>query len=122
MAEMPVGKPFYGNSGLLRDSIWLSWEDLPEGRDVEVEIEKVMEYENVEFEQGRVKPILGGVHFVGRKRILGLNSTNRKTLAKMFGSSAKGWIGKKIALFVTTTKLKGRTSIAFASGIVAPAR
>lgn len=42
------------------------------------------------------------------KRLV-LNKTNSKVIASMHGAQAKGWKGKSITLYTTTTKLKGDT-------------
>lgn len=36
-------------------------------------------------------------------RPLGLNSTNCKTIAAMYGNDTAGWVGKRITLYPTTT-------------------
>lgn len=37
------------------------------------------------------------------KRPLGLNSTNCKAIAAMYGNDTAGWIGKRITIYPTTT-------------------
>jgi len=107
--EAPVGKAYEGPSGIGRDSTWLTADDLVEGRDVEVTIEKVILYPKVTFQGGRVRTNMLGLKFAGKERVLGLNATNRKVLNKTAGNITKGWIGQKIVLFVTETPLAGET-------------
>jgi F-type H+-transporting ATPase subunit alpha len=38
-----------------------------------------------------------------------LNRTNADTIAELHGNKPSGWPGKRICLYVTTTKLKGKT-------------
>ncbi len=47
--------------------------------------------------------------FDGKDKKLGLNVTNAKTLAELFGNETDGWIGKKIKIFPTTTDFAGET-------------
>jgi len=107
--EAPQGKEYGGPSGIGRDSVWLTAEDLVEGRDVEVKIEAVMLYPEVSFMGGRKRLNLIGLKFVGKERILGLNATNRKSLGKQFGNIAKAWKGQSITLYVTETQMAGET-------------
>jgi hypothetical protein len=80
-----------------------------EGRDVEVQIEAVILYPEVTFQQGRKKENVLGLKFIGKDRVLGLNATNRKTLGKMFTNIAKAWKGQRIVLYVTETQMAGET-------------
>jgi len=101
MAKTPKGVEYEGPSGIGRDSMWLTAEDLVEGRDIPVKIERTEHFDEVEFQEGRARKNLLGLVFVGKERILGLNATNRKTLNRMFGTLVKGWKGKDIKLYVT---------------------
>lgn len=107
--EAPVGVEYDGPSGIARESTWLTHEDLVEGRDSTVTIEKVLRYPEVVFEQGRVKKNAIGLQFKETKRVLLVNSTNRKLLNSMFGSLTKAWKGQKITLFDTETEAYGET-------------
>lgn len=101
--ETPAGKVYKGPSGIARDSVWLTSEDLPAGQEVVVEIESVMVRRNVKFQGGRQKPTVLSLKFRGKERELGLNATNRKTLSMLFGSSeCSAWFGKRVALYVET--------------------
>jgi hypothetical protein len=97
------GKSYRGPSGIARDSMWLSQEDLPMGKDVPVEIEDVRLFDEVTFGQGReVKNVLA-LKFKGKDRMLALNATNRRSLMTLSGTNMAGeWVGKTIALFVET--------------------
>lgn len=45
--------------------------------------------------------------FRGAKKQLGLNKTNCKTIATMYGTEVKGWVGKSITLYPSTTTFGG---------------
>jgi len=107
--NIPASKAYEGPSGIGRDSIWLTAEDLIEGRDFDVTIEKVLIYPEVTFQGGRKKTNMLGLKFVGKDRVLGLNATNRKALNKMFGNITSGWKGGVITLYVSDTQLAGET-------------
>jgi hypothetical protein len=109
MMEEPRGKEYSGPSGIGRDSIWLTQEDLVEGKDIAVKIESVILYPEVTFQAGRKRANLLGLKFVGKDRVLGLNATNRRALSQMFGNLASLWKGKTIALYVTDTQMAGET-------------
>jgi hypothetical protein len=40
---------------------------------------------------------------------LGLNATNCKTIAALYGNDTDGWVGKRITLYPTTTQMGGET-------------
>lgn len=101
MSEVPPGVPYNGPSGIARNSIWLTNEDLPHDRDTQVEIEAVVRRDNVSFQMGRKEPVVLSLRFVAKKRELALNATNRKRLQMLTGSSKCGdWVGARIILFV----------------------
>ncbi len=105
--EKPVGRAYEGPSGIGRDSIWLTAEDLVEGRDMKLTISRVILYPRVKFQGGRVRENMIGLEFVGKQRVLGLNATNRKALNAMFGNITAAWKGQKITLFVSEAQLAG---------------
>lgn len=76
-----------------------------DGREVTVTIEKCIAGEIV-GEQGR-KDKVPVLFFVGKKKRLGLNKTNGKTIAAMYGTETNAWAGKAITLFPTTTPFGG---------------
>ena len=99
--EVPEGSVYKGPSGIARDSLWLTNEDIPHDRDTVVTIDAVVRRDNVKFQGGRSKPVTLSLRFVGKQRELALNATNRKTLAALFASNNTGeWYGKRVALFV----------------------
>jgi len=104
--ELPEGTIYKGPHGIARDSTWLTQEDIPHDRDTEVVVENVLVRRNVKFQGGRVKPVFMSLKFIGKVRELGLNATNRKTMAALFGDEETGrnntvnWFGKRVALFV----------------------
>jgi hypothetical protein len=107
--EAPKGKAYEGPSGIGRDSIWLTAEDLIEGKDANVKIEEVIVYPEVQFQGGRKRLNMLGLKFVGKERVLGLNATNRKTLNAQFGNITKAWKGQDIALYVSEAQMAGET-------------
>lgn len=98
--DLPKGQEYKGPSGIARDSVWLTNEDIPHDRDVTVTIESVVLRRNVKFQGGRTKDVSLSLKFVGKQRELALNATNRKVLVALFGASTGEWFGKSIALFV----------------------
>lgn len=78
-----------------------SW-DLPEDRDVVVTISGVKGGELV-ANGGRKnkKPIIS---FEGKDKKFVCNKTNAKAIAGMYGNHVEKWAGKKIALYVSTTR------------------
>lgn len=48
-------------------------------------------------------------HFRNVPKPLGLNATNCKTIAAMYGNDTDGWAGKRITLYPTTTQMGGET-------------
>lgn len=106
----PVGETFEGFSSEMKDSPWLSSEDLMHVEEAEVEIIACHRYKNVEFDAGRSEPVIYTLQFVGKKKELVLNSTNRKTLVSKFGTNVKDWAGKKVKLYVDrNVKMMGKT-------------
>lgn len=105
----PEGKPYEGPSGIGRDSLWLTNEDLIEGKDIKVKIENVILYGEVEFQAGRKRKNYLGLKFVGKDRVLGVNATARKLLNRMFGNIVRSWKGQEITLYVSETQMAGET-------------
>ena len=50
------------------------------------------------------KPI---VYFDGARKALVLNKTNAKAIAGMYGVDTRGWLGKPVAVYPTTTEMGG---------------
>jgi len=79
-----------------------------QGRDVTVVIDRVKagELTGVGGKKNK-KPV---VFFKGAKKGLGLNITNARTIAGMYGGfEVEKWIGKSITLYPTTTTFGDRT-------------
>lgn len=76
--------------------------DLPEGRDTIVTISKV-EAATLTAQGNRKskKPV---IHFEGKEKGMCLNKTNGKAIMGMYGPLVEDWIGKRIALYPTTTQ------------------
>ena len=86
------------------DSDYLGAWDLP--RDVTVTIATVKAGQLV-GEKGRTakKPI---ITFLGKQKGFAANKTNCRTIAAMYGTNTKEWIGKRITLYATTTECGGK--------------
>jgi hypothetical protein len=84
------------------DRDYLGSFDLPEDKDISVTIEGVKGGELVGT-GGRKskKPIIS---FVGKEKKFVCNKTNAKTIAALYGNHVEKWVGKKIALYVSTTR------------------
>lgn len=108
-ATLPQGEPYAGPSGgLKKPSDWLASEDLPLDREVEVEVEDVRLFKDVKFEAGRTEPKVAALKFVGKEKLMILNSTNRKRMVKMFTSDTRKWRKQRITLYVDpTVKMRG---------------
>lgn len=96
-----MGKEFTGFANAMRQSPWLSCEDISAaGGRATVVIERTNEHEDIKMEEGRVLPKCYSVKFVGKDRELILNATNRRALVSAFGLRVKDWVGKTIILYV----------------------
>lgn len=97
--KLEVGELYRGPCGILKDSQWLSAETIPSDRDTIVQIEAVIRRKTVKF-KSETKHGYGSLRFTGRERELGINSTNLRTLAALFGPDTSKWYGQWIALYV----------------------
>lgn len=86
----------------LYDRDYIGHFDLPEGRDVTVTILKVTGAELTAV-GGRKskKPV---ILFEGKDKGFCCNKTNGRTIAGMYGPIISDWLGKRITLFVSTTR------------------
>jgi hypothetical protein len=79
-----------------------------QGRDVTVVIERVKA--GVLTGVGGKKNKKPVVYFRGKEKGLGLNITNARTIASMYGGfDAEKWIGKAVTLYPTTTTFGDKT-------------
>lgn len=101
------GQPYEGPASAMKDSDWLSVEDMQaSGRaHVDLTIERVLLHKNVQFEGGRREARKYSLAFRGAEKQLLLNATNRKRLVGMYGGNTKDWLGKKIRLHLEEDKL-----------------
>ena len=77
------------------------------GRDVTLTIEKIqMDELMLVGGKKQKKPV---VYFDKTPKMLVLNKTNAKTIADMHGTEMRTWFGKKVTLFPTDTRCKGKT-------------
>ncbi len=78
-----------------------SW-DLPENRDIVVTIEKVVGGELVgNGGKKNKKPVIS---FIGKEKKFVSNVTNSKAIAGLYGNHVEKWAGKRITLYVSTTR------------------
>jgi len=79
-----------------------------QGRDVTVTISKVTAGKLVgQGGKSNKKPI---IYFQGKEKGLGLNITNARTIAAMYGGfESEKWIGKRVTLYPTTTTFGSQT-------------
>lgn len=79
-----------------------------EGRDVTVTIERVTQGTLTgKGGKSNKKPVL---YFRGTTKGLGLNITNARTIAALYGSfDSEAWVGKRITLYPTTTTFGSET-------------
>lgn len=99
--NLPPATPYTGPTGVMRDSVWLTNEDLPHDRDVIAKIETVNERHGVTFQGGRKMDRVFSLKFEGKERELRVNATHRKVLNALTGKATAGaWVGMRIYLFV----------------------
>jgi hypothetical protein len=90
------------------DDRWLRAWHL-DGQDVTVTIEKV-EAGVIENEKEKTSKRVPVLFFKGlRDKPLGLNKTNGKSVAGMYGKDTTRWVGKRLTLYPTTTEMNGET-------------
>lgn len=82
-----------------------------QGRDVTLTIERVVQGKLVGIGgKSNKKPVLYFKEGKDPKKGLGLNITNARTIAAMYGGfDIEKWIGKRITLYPTTTEFGGKT-------------
>lgn len=85
-------------------SKYLKAADLPDGRDVRVQVQDVR-LETLE-QSGDEKPVC---YFIGKTRGLVLNSTNATAISAVLGDETESWHGQTIILFSATTTFGGKT-------------
>jgi len=105
MSAQPDDAPveYRGSTGAMRDSLWLTNEDIPHDADTIVTIEKVNLRRAYKFKGGSSKAAKDtfSLVFKGKKRELRVNATIRKTLnALSGGTTSDKWYGMTVALFV----------------------
>lgn len=78
-----------------------SW-DLPENKDITVTIERAVGGELTGNGGKKAKKPI--ITFVGKEKKFVCNITNAKAIAGMYGNHVEQWAGKKIVLYVSTTR------------------
>jgi hypothetical protein len=78
------------------------------GKDATVVIETVKQGEYPDLVDSSKKILKPDLYFKGKKKPLGLNSTNARAIAKLLGSpNTEQWVGKAITLYPTVTRAFG---------------
>ena len=84
-------------------SKYLKAADIPEGRDVSLQIDEVrMESMPQSREE---KPVL---YFIGKEKGLILNVCNNNTIVDEYGDESEAWHGRPIVLFASRTDYQGK--------------
>ena len=92
---------YKGSTGAMRDSLWLTNEDIPHDAETIVTIEKVNLRRAYKFRGSKAEKDTFSLVFKGKKRELRVNAAIRKTLnALSGGTTADKWYGMTVALFV----------------------
>lgn len=97
-------------------SKWLKSSDIGD-RTVVVTIAKVLMEDLGQGENKDRKPC---VYFEGKEKALALNKTNASTIAKLYGPSTDGWIGKRISIYSKEVEFKGEMVLALRVSLNAP--
>lgn len=90
------------------DKSYLGVWDLPAGKGVVFEIERVTG--ETLTAQGNTKSKKPVIKFVGEDKRLAINKTNGGVIAKMYGNDTRTWVGKRIEIFGTVTQF-GRETV-----------
>ena len=67
---------------------------------------------NAVVQQAATKGAVGftdGPECGGARKPMLINTTNTRTIVKLYGKNPKGWTGKRITLYPTTVQMKGET-------------
>ena len=109
------GKEYSGPGGIIRDSVWLTNEDIPHTKDTIVTIEKVLRFESVVFGNQHKAGKTLALTFVGASRMLRVNATMKRGLNRLGGdNSCACWKGLRISLYV-------KQNVRYADGTYGPA-
>lgn len=90
---------------LLKDSPHLAAEEF-NGKEYTLTIERV-DWGDVQEEGTDSKKREPLVYFKETKKTLVLNAINGRRIAKLYGTAAEGWTGKRVTLYPTTCKAFG---------------
>ena len=85
---------------------YLKSADIPDGQEVAVKIDHV-DLENVAGDDAaeEIKPVM---YFVGKKRGMVINTTNRDNIVPHYGDETDDWCGKPLVLFTEDTHYGGK--------------
>lgn len=97
---------FIKNGECVDESRFVKAPDL-NGRDVTVTIER-LEKEMLFNERNNKMVECDIIYFVGAKKPFVANTLNLRTIRDGFGKQVRSWLGKRIVLFPTTTKVAGK--------------
>ena len=76
---------------------YLKADDLPQGQDVSVTIDRVILEDLNNNGKTEQKPV---VYFRGKNKGLVLNRTNAESISRLYGGETDAWAGKAIALYI----------------------
>jgi hypothetical protein len=93
-------KPFTGSVTAMKNTPWLSSEDLMGKDEPTLIIDGVFVHEDVVLDGGRKESRLYSIAFQKTKKQMILNATNRKVLSGNYGADVRNWIGKPVTLYV----------------------
>jgi hypothetical protein len=95
-------KPFTGSVTAMKNTPWLSSEDLMGKDEPTLIIDGVYCHEDVAMDGGRKEERLFAIAFQKTKKQMILNATNRKVLSGNYGADVQNWIGKPVTLYVAS--------------------
>jgi len=108
MSDVPTPQEYLGPSGIIRNSVWLTNEDIDHDKDTLVTIETVHIRKDVKFAEGRKRDVAVSLKFAGKKRELLVNATIKKVLDGLAGSTkCADWKGMQVLLYVVDGVRRG---------------
>jgi hypothetical protein len=106
--RLPPPQTYRGPSGVMRNSPWLTGEDIPNNMVVPVTIEAVYFRPEVRFKPDSEPEPVYSLKLRDKKKELRINNTTRKTLNEMFGPDTASWVGQSIGLRTVQQMVAGK--------------
>ena len=94
----------------LVDSDYLGQWDIPEGRRVVVEIEKVAKFKTDRLKAGEKNKRIA-ISMKGKRKRWLCGPVSQDTIASMYGPNIENWIGKRLELYVDANIMFGRSKV-----------